>query len=351
MTHRVARNRQFLTDLFAGPFRGHAIILPAPRVSSEAPDDFILSDRPVECWLPDAVADYRQQCRYLAALDDDSVPTARCLHTNTGVFASAFGCQLHAYEEDTNACALPAVRSAREADALPEPTLDGPALSRVIALARLVRRELGPKAPINVPDMQSPLDIAALVWDKSSFYTAMLDAPGSVLHLIDKCRRLLERFLTAFLAEFGEINLCHCPSFWAPPSLGLSLSEDEIGAISPALFAEFCEPSLTALSERFGGIFLHCCAYADHQYPGLRRIPRLRGLNRHFSACDWPLTLDTFAGKSVLTVAWMSADEVERLLDLAPPGLRFLFNPDARDLDEAKRVHDRLRARCPRSAS
>ena len=38
---------------------------------------------------------------------------------------------------------------------------------------------------------------------------------------------------------------------------GLTLSEDEVGAINADMFDEFSQPSLTELSEYFGGIGVH----------------------------------------------------------------------------------------------
>ena len=77
---------------------------------------------------------------------------------------------------------------------------------------------------------------------------------------------LLAGFWDAFKVRVPECNLVHCPSYWAPPELGCSLSEDEAGCMSTRMFEEFCLPGLVDLAERFGGMFVHCCADADHQH-------------------------------------------------------------------------------------
>ena len=46
------------------------------------------------------------------------------------------------------------------------PDLGSRPLERIFELGHLVRERLGPDVPIGVPDIQSPFDIAALVWRK-----------------------------------------------------------------------------------------------------------------------------------------------------------------------------------------
>ena len=60
---------------------------------------------------------------------------------------------------------------------------------------------------------------------------------------------------------------------------GITLSEDEVGMVSPEIFEEFFLPELTALSARYGGLGMHCCANARHQWANFRKIPGLQLLN------------------------------------------------------------------------
>lgn len=122
MDATIARNRRFLSDLFAGPFRGHAIIMDPEPEPQPFPGDFAVSDRPLADWLPSILRHYEAQLRLLDALGHDAVPTAR-LGTGTGLFASAFGCPVHIYP-DSPAAARPLVFSADEADRLAVPTLE-----------------------------------------------------------------------------------------------------------------------------------------------------------------------------------------------------------------------------------
>jgi len=352
MTPRETRSRRFLTDLFSGPFRGHAIIVSPPPDDQgpPPPPDYTTSRKPVSDWLPWYVQQYRTRVRCAEAFDDDSVPYVG-LNTNTGIFAAAFGCPIHVYEgQATNAAARPVVNAALEAARLPEPAVDTPPLDRILELARLLRRELGPDVPLGVPDVQSPFDIAALIWNKEDMFAAMLDEPAAVLDLTGKCNRLLKRFLLEFKAQAGETNMCHCPYAWAPADLGIWLSEDEVGSISPTMFDHFCLPFLKDLSKTCGGLFMHCCANADHQYEHFKKIPKLRGLNRVFQSPGPEPAIKAFAGRTVLMQAWSPEDFLNRMLDLARPDSRFLFNIDGPSLEELKPFYERLRKRCPRTS-
>ncbi|MHB0855979.1 MAG: uroporphyrinogen decarboxylase family protein [Anaerolineae bacterium] len=346
---RITRNRRHLTDLFAGPFPGHAIIMnpepiPAPHIG-----DYSVSDRPLSDWAAWVEHKVEAQMHSLEVLDDDSVPYAD-LSTNTGVFAAAFGCPIHFYE-DSPACARPLVTTAEEADKLPVPSLQAPTLERVFAFAHLVTERLGPEIPISVPDIQSAFDIAALIWRKEDLFVALLENPDAVLRLADKCQTLLKDFWRTYLREFPHANLCHCPKAWAPPDLGVWLSEDEAGSLSTRAFETFCLPYLVDLSANFGGLFVHCCATADHQYSSLKKIPNLRGLNRVFQSAGPRPAIEAFSGRTVLMVAWTDEPDVHKLLDMVLPDTRLLINMQGMPLDEAKCCYDRLRARCPRTIS
>jgi len=345
----IRRNKQFMRDIFAGPFRGHGVLVAPPVTPNYEVGDFAASDRPVSEWLGWAVGNYEVMVENLRQTEDDSVPSVS-LNTNTGIFAAAFGCPMHTFEDmETNACALPIVETPAEADALPEPDPFAPPLNRLFELGRLARRELGPEAPIRPGDIQSPFDIAALIWKKENMFLAMIENPDAVHRLVAKCHRLLEGYLKEFRREFPNCNFAHCPSIWAPNDLGAWLSEDEVGSISTEMFDEFCLPSLTALSETFGGLFMHCCATADHQYEGFKKIPNLRGLNRVFQEPGPRPAIEAFSGRTVLIQAWLGPNEVWEHLEMSLPDTRWVFCPNPLEGDDAKRFMDEFRRRCPRS--
>jgi hypothetical protein len=197
-------------------------------------------------------------------------------------------------------------------------------------------------------DYQSPFDVAALIWNKQDLFLAMYETPEAVHELVRQCQTLLEDFTREFLRVVSNATLAHCPTVWADPALGFWLSEDEAGSMSVPMFEAFCLPSLVELSESWGGLFMHCCAAADHQYAGFRKIPHLRGLNRVFQAPGPGPAVKAFAGETVLLVAWSNEAGVREMLELAQPDSRFLFSLPAANLEEAQRLHERARELCGR---
>ena len=344
---RIERNKKYLTDLFAGPFPGHAIIMQPEGVESPGPGDVVTTDKPIGEWADHQLRLYETRLKYTEEIGDDSVPYLSGI-TGTEVFAAAFGCSVHVYEDSAPA-ALPAATTAEEADRLAEPTMDHPVFARWFDFAERLRQKAGTEVPIGVPDVQSPFDIAALIWRKQDLFVGLMDTPDAVKRLVDKCGRVMKAFFDEFMSRFPNINLCHCPYAWAPPELGIWLSEDEAGSISTNAFAEFCLPWLVDLSETYGGMFMHSCAAADHQYGNFNRIPNLRGLNRVFQEPGARPAIEAFSGRTVLIMAWSDEQAINDILDMALPDTRFVFNMPAQPLDEAKATFERLRERCPRA--
>lgn len=356
MAARITRNERFLRNIFQqGPFEGHAFIVKPPSTPIyEFPDyDFTLSDRPVERWLPWIVEDYERQVAMHEAVEDDSVPCVK-ITTGTHIYAQAFGAPVHPYE-DNNPAAMPVAMNAQEADAIPEPDIwKAKGLERIFELASLVRERLGPETNMGQPDMQTGFDTAALLWEKSDFYCAMLDEEGAkaVERLAGKCARTFKRFVEAYRKEFPRATPMHCPGTWAPPEMGPWASNDECGAFSTELFERFCLPEMVDLAETWGGFGMHCCAAAEHQFESFKKIPGFYGFNRVAAAGrGYATLLDHFSGPGnpVHVLAWVPEDDIRMLIEKADPGTRFVFVLMGAELDEARRWLDAMRRLSPRT--
>jgi uroporphyrinogen-III decarboxylase len=167
--------------------------------------------------------------------------------------------------------------SAAEFAKLKKPQLENSTLMETIEYGYKLQKE-APGALMQLPDIQSPLDIAALIWDKTDFFTALYDEPNAVKDLIGMTSSLLMEFLELWFRTFGNEFIAHYPDYYMP--FGITLSEDEIGSISMEHFKEFSMPELIKLSGRFGGrIGIHSCANAKHQWGLLKTVPGLVMLN------------------------------------------------------------------------
>ncbi|AEF81530.1 uroporphyrinogen decarboxylase family protein [Leadbettera azotonutricia] len=218
---------------------------------------------------------YRVQMDAMNWLDDDRVPCVTTL-MGTDIFAGAFGCPVF-YPGDNNPYARPLVSSAEEAAKLKQPKLEDTSLMKVFEYAQKLKAA-APEALIQLPDIQSPLDIAAIIWEKVDFFVSMYEESEAVKDLIAMVYKLLTEFLDLWFKTFGKNFIAHYPEYYMP--YGVTLSEDEIGSISTDLCKEFSIPTLCDLSARYGGrIGMHCCANAKHQWGLLKEIPGLTLLN------------------------------------------------------------------------
>jgi len=268
----VARRKKSWKDLYAA--KNGALVLIRFSGGECIPDVLPNSGRKKER-IENALRNYRKQMDNASWLDDDFVPF---LHPKTGtsLFAAAFGCRVHE-TEDNMPFALPMITTAKEAAKLKVPTLENSRLTEVFEIADALR-QAEPDGLMKLPDIQSPLDIAALIWSKEEFFVAMIEEPEAVKELTAMTYELLTEFLDKWFERYGTEFSAHFPEYYMP--YGITLSEDEIGALSPGQFREFATDNLNALSDRYGGaIGIHCCANSKHQWDNFKAVKGLKLLN------------------------------------------------------------------------
>ena len=218
---------------------------------------------------------YEQRMARAEWLADDMVP-GLLVTTGTEIFAAAFGCPVLQPEDDMP-YARPIITDASQVAALPVPDLGAPSLAVLFEIADELRARAGHDAPLGMVDVQSPMDVAALIWDKNDFYLAMVETPEAVRELAHKVLQLQTAFFDAWFARYGRDFIAHCPYYYIPQ--GLTLSEDEVGIVNQQMFVEFYLPELAALSNRYGALGMHCCANSRHQWENFKTIPNLQLLN------------------------------------------------------------------------
>jgi hypothetical protein len=334
---------------------GHAFIAsPCRTPVYQGKGDVTLSSEPVDHWVREIVEHYARQVKMAEQLDTDLVPVAK-LQTATHIYAAAFGSPIKTFTDD-NPCALPFVTTAEEADKIEEPDIwSSPGIARIFELGEKVQKELGPDAYLGPCDMQTGFDTACLIWDKSELYIAMVDPEQSAAlqRLSGKCARFFKRVLTELRRAFPQMSWCHCPGAWSPPEMGPWMSNDECGAVSPPMFEQFMLPEMIDLAEAFGGIGMHCCADAEHQFQSFKKIPNFYGFNRVAAKQGYAPLVEQFDGSDqtpVMVLAWVPDDAMEMPLKRAPEGMRFIFFYATNDNADAKRWLDLARSINSRTA-
>lgn len=294
---------------------------------------------------------YDRLCERAQWLDDDTVPYLDMI-TGTEIFAEAFGCMVHR-PEDGMPFARPLVRNASQAARLRVPNLDGSTLSLLFEIADEARSRAGADAAVKLPDIQSPMDIAALIWDKNDFFAAMIEEPEAVRELAAKVATLLTAFLDRWFSRYGRDFVAHFPYYYMPG--GLTLSEDEVGAVSPALFREFFLPELAMLSARYGGLGMHCCANSRHQWDNFKLLPGLRLINLCQPGAVLNEAVQFFAGHTAQqhictpdSGQYFGGRPVWEWPAAAPESAHVVLTASARAKSEAVEICQRLNEACAR---
>jgi hypothetical protein len=283
--------------------------------------------------------EYELMLENMLWLNDDRIPFLDMI-TGTEIFAEAFGCKVHR-PIDNNPFALPLITSASDISKIKVPKLWDSSLTVLFEMADRLYEKSGKQAIFRLPDIQSPMDIAALLLEKTEYFVTLIDEPELIQELSSKVFCLLTDFLNEWFKRYGKSFISHCPYYYMDK--GITLSEDEIGSVNSDIFANYFLPELAKLSDIYGGIGIHCCANSRHQWENFKRIPNLKLLN-------------IFQPFDVLKDAVKFFDEVTaqchfnngtgpswEWYDLYTEKSRYVINITASNKDEALKKCDELR--------
>jgi hypothetical protein len=292
-----------------------------------------------------ALRRYEIAMRQAEWLEDDFVPYLNN-RTGTEVFAEAFGCPVYR-PDDTMPSARPIVFEPGDVHRVEVPELMDCSLSLLFEIADELTRQAGPDAVPSLVDIQSPMGIVAEMWDKNNMFPSMITAPAAVHELREKVLSLLTAFHDEWISRYGHQYVAHWPDYFMDG--GITLSEDEVGSVSTDMFEEFFLPDLVLLSERYGGIGIHCCACARHQWQNFAKVPDLRliNLSQRWNEETDPEYIDDACRFFAPICAQMHDngifDGVPESLPRMAPGARVVYRINVDSRDEALRACERMR--------
>jgi len=349
MAAQVAERLERWRVFMAGGSRSRCMFhvnFPAPAWEAELPPPAPLWPAQAAARIERRWAEYQLMCRKALLVDDDRVPYLSNM-TGTEIFAEAFGCRVHR-PGDTNPFALPLIHTAAEADTIRIPELSTSSLAYLFDIADELYRRGGPGAVMKPVDSQSPMDTVALIWDKADLFVAMIETPDAVRALAVKVRKLVEAFFEEWFKRYGTTFVAHYPDYVMHG--GITMSVDEVGAVSADMFDDFFREELICLSQRFGGLGIHCCADARHQWGNFRALPGLKLINHNApptrAARAYLLdALRFYGGRAVqMPVGWTPAGAPETWPMQFPEGTRVVVEVQAPDAARAAATAARLRA-------
>jgi len=150
-------------------------------------------------------------------------------------------------------------------------------------LCRLFYEASGECWWVTPPDMQGPVNMACLLMDSSEFLIGLYTEPERARKLLRLCADMIIGVVNAYRREFGDaLQLVTWPHIWLPPGRGVTITQDSIPTLSPALYEEFEVPLVKEIADRFGGIYIHCCGQFEHVLPSLAGFRNLMGVDHAY---------------------------------------------------------------------
>ena len=208
-------------------------------------------------------------------LDDDYIPYMS-VTSGTEIFAEAFGAGVHR-PYDNMPFAIPFITSPLQAEKIKVPKLEDTPLMLLFSIADELVKRGGRDIPLQLPDMQSPMDVVAQIWDKTDLFPSMIEAPEAVIELAEKVKTLQFEFLDRWFSQYGTSYIAHFPAYYMEG--GITFSVDEIGSVSTDMYSEFFADELNEMSRRYGGIGIHSCSDSKHQWENIRKTEGLVMIN------------------------------------------------------------------------
>lgn len=297
---------------------------------------------------------------HLSNVEDDTIPYFMPWF-GTGVLASAFGCAVRMPTEDTlefePACVTHCLESPKDVAHLkmPDPYKDGlmPTVLKFIDYA-VAHSDL----PVGLTDMNSVLSTVLQMTGYENFFLWCYDDPAAMHELVAMVTEAFIQWTKVQKEHIGEpLNASNgLQGVWGPEGVGVWQSDDDIVAMSPALYSEFIVPHYSRIYKTFGGGSLHWCGAAPNQSRCLLDIEGLTVWNnstmRNFDA--FSKTARNLYGKLAIQIQdGNDTDQEEFMKNLlgALPGLDGLMfagligdskDPERRDIRDFARNNVRI---------
>jgi len=281
---------------------------------------------------------YETGMKRMEWLHDDYIPHATCI-TGTEFFAEAIGSNVE-IPKGSEPYAQPFITHASEVSKIKVPRPEDSTLMWLLDMADDLKAKCGSGVVMGLPDVQTPMDICALIWDKTHLFMAMLDEPNAVLELAHKISVLWYEFFDEWFRRYGKEFVSHCPDYYMPS--GITYSEDEVGAVSAEMFEELFLPELIDISNHYGNVGMHCCANSRHQWDNFLKIPNLKLLNLVQPNNVMLESSKFFAGKIPMFPSWEGKGEYETWFSQMDSGAHLILDFYVKDLEDAKALNEKM---------
>jgi len=241
-------------------------------------------------------------------INDYSIPNIK-LNKGIGLIASAFGCNYHVNEK-ADPWIKPIIfeKNVNDVYDLAIPDVKKNNIFKEV-YNRIEFFQLNSDLPIRLAKIPSPLVTASLIWDYTSFVTAMILYPKEVHSLLEKITIVTIDFINEQLSRIKNLFAMSHEMLYIPKNFGIRISDDVAALLSPTLYKEFGVKYNTIISKAFRGIIVHSCGDMQNVVETMMEIEGLRGLDFTLpNNSNWEIIKKTVVGKVALNLRYWHAD-------------------------------------------
>jgi len=158
-----------------------------------------------------------------------------------------------------------------------------------------------PDKKVRMPDIQSPLGVAELMWGES-FYISLITNPKEIHFLLDKITEFTIIYVKALqkvLVERG--NPCCFPHIWSDPE-GYYIADDTNSMVSPEMHLEYSVNYINKITDAVGPVHYHSCTWLPQYYENMKKVKNTKAMNWSIIVSTDPADIiREFSGHAFLT--------------------------------------------------
>jgi uroporphyrinogen-III decarboxylase len=168
-------------------------------------------------------------------------------------------------------------------------------------------------------DLGGPLNSCRDLIESSVLYTAMIEQPEALHHLLDLLTELQIACYQAEIEAAGgleRMTQVDMAQVWAPEGHKGFISDDVCSTISPAMFETFSKPYNNRIFAHWPGGLLHNCGPHPAADRYLDHTPPINGINCSFryTRDSLPTLRKAFAGRGLVQVMFDNGETAEAMI-------------------------------------